>query len=401
MTAAGEIEQGENMAEKPRILVVDDTPANIKVLHNLLREDYSLSVATSGKEALEIAFSDDRPDLVLLDVMMPEMDGHEVCRRLKAEPRTRDVPVIFVTALSEVEDETKGFELGAVDYVTKPIRPPIVQARVATHLELARIRQTLAQQNASMREDLAMAARVQQSLVPKILPSISGLDIAGWTRPSDAVGGDYLDFLSTEEFGGRGLGVVVGDVSGHGPASALLMTATRAILRMRATHPGSLSEIVADLNRHLTADLDGMVAPLGSPVPRFMTLFLALVDAGALTWARAGHDPALLVDAASGAIQELFGNGMALGLLPDQEYEEERIPFSHSGSILAMTTDGVTEAIDGNGEQFGRDRLKQSLLRNAGRTARGIVDGVLADIAAFCGDTPRHDDLTLAIVKRK
>src|SRR5450432_4159165 len=121
--------RGETVNEQPRILIVDDTPANIKVLHNLLREDYALSVATSGAAALEIAFSDDRPDLVLLDVMMPEMDGHEVCRRLKADARTRDVPVIFVTAMSEVEDETKGFELGAVDYITKPIRPPIVEAR--------------------------------------------------------------------------------------------------------------------------------------------------------------------------------------------------------------------------------------------------------------------------------
>ena len=128
------------MNDVPRILIVDDTPANIKVLHNLLREDYVLSVATSGAAALEIAFSDDRPDLVLLDVMMPEMDGHEVCRRFKADPRTRDVPVIFVTSMSEVEDEAKGFALGAVDYISKPIRPPIVEARVATHLELARTR---------------------------------------------------------------------------------------------------------------------------------------------------------------------------------------------------------------------------------------------------------------------
>ena len=95
-----------------------------------------------------------------------------------------------------------------------------------------------------MRGDLALAAKVQQSLLPKILPAFPGLELAGWMRPSDAVGGDYLDFLSTAEFGGRGLGVVVGDISGHGPASALLMTAARAILRIRAAQPGSLAEII-------------------------------------------------------------------------------------------------------------------------------------------------------------
>src|SRR4029079_38650 len=117
-----------------------------------------LSVATSGADALELAGSEDRPDLVLLDIMMPEMDGYEVCRRLKADPRTQDVPVLFVTAISEVDDETKGFSLGAVDYITKPVRPPIVKARVAAHIELALARKTLAAQNKAMRDALAVAA---------------------------------------------------------------------------------------------------------------------------------------------------------------------------------------------------------------------------------------------------
>ena len=156
-------------------------------------------------------------------------------------------------------------------------------------------------------------------------------------RPSDAVGGDYLDFLSTEEFGGRGLGVVVGDISGHGPAAALLMTAARATLRIRAAQPGNLSEIVGDLNRRLAADAAG--------TGRFMTFFLVRVDAGVLTWVRAGHEPALLVDPANGTIQELFGDGMVLGIRPDEVFEERCVPFSNSGSVLVVTTDGITEAM--------------------------------------------------------
>jgi sigma-B regulation protein RsbU (phosphoserine phosphatase) len=380
------------MNEQSRILIVDDTPVNIKVLHNLLREDYALSVATSGAGALEIAFSDDRPDLVLLDVMMPEMDGHEVCRRLKADPRTRDVPVIFVTAMSEVEDETMGFELGAVDYITKPIRPPIVEARVAMQLELARTRQTLAHQNASMRRDLALAAKVQESLLPKILPSFPGIEVAGWMHPSDAVGGDYLDFLSNTEFGGRGLGVVVGDISGHGPASALLMTAARATLRIRASQPGSLAEIIADLNRRLEADVAG--------TGRFMTFFLAQVNDDAVTWVRAGHEPGLLLDPCTGVVTELLGDGMVLGIMPDEEFEELSVPFSNPGSVLVVTTDGITEAMDGSDDMFGRDRLKESLLRYAALPAQGILEGVLFDVAAFSGDTPQNDDVTLVVVKR-
>jgi putative two-component system response regulator len=122
--------------ERATVLVVDDTPDNLSLISGLLKDDYKVKVANSGEKALRIAAADNTPDLILLDIMMPEMDGHEVCRRLKASAQTRDIPVIFLTAKAEVEDEKQGFELGAVDYITKPISPPIVLARVKTHLAL-------------------------------------------------------------------------------------------------------------------------------------------------------------------------------------------------------------------------------------------------------------------------
>lgn len=122
--------------EKQVILVVDDVPANIDVLSEILRPTYQVKVVTNGPMALKIAMASEPPDLILLDIMMPEMDGYEVCRQLKANVSTRNIPVIFVSAMDEVKDETKGFELGAVDYITKPVSPPIVKARVKTHLEL-------------------------------------------------------------------------------------------------------------------------------------------------------------------------------------------------------------------------------------------------------------------------
>jgi putative two-component system response regulator len=121
---------------KQSILVVDDTPDNIDLLSELLKDDYRVRVATSGEKALKIAYSDEPPDLILLDIMMPGLSGLEICRRLKANPDRRGIPVIFVTAMSSVEDEQRGLGLGAVDYITKPISPPIVKARVRTHLAL-------------------------------------------------------------------------------------------------------------------------------------------------------------------------------------------------------------------------------------------------------------------------
>ncbi|MDY0093752.1 MAG: two-component system response regulator [Candidatus Vecturithrix sp.] len=121
---------------KQTILVVDDLPENIEILDGVLRSDYKIKAALTGKKALKIAMQLDAPDLILLDIMMPEMDGYEVCQRLKEQSSTRHIPVIFVTALGELENEAHGFELGAVDYITKPISPAIVRARVRTHLAL-------------------------------------------------------------------------------------------------------------------------------------------------------------------------------------------------------------------------------------------------------------------------
>ncbi len=145
-----------------RILIVDDTPENLDVLGGILRGEYQVKVALNGPRALKIATSDAAPDLILLDVMMPEVDGHEVCRQLKASPKTQDIPIIFVTARTEVEDEAKGFELGAVDYITKPVSPAIVLARVRTHLALRRARRKM--------EDLS--TKLARYLSPQIYQSI-------------------------------------------------------------------------------------------------------------------------------------------------------------------------------------------------------------------------------------
>ena len=125
--------------QRQTILVVDDTPDNLVVITSLLKDIYRVKIATNGKKALQIAFSSEPPDIILLDIMMPEMDGYEVCRQLKSDSQTADIPIIFLTAKSDVEDEIKGFEMGAVDYITKPVSPPIVLARVRTQIRLKKI----------------------------------------------------------------------------------------------------------------------------------------------------------------------------------------------------------------------------------------------------------------------
>jgi len=132
-----------DLSKQQSVLIVDDAKANIDVLAELLRSDFKIRVATNGKKALEIAFSDNPPDLILLDVLMPEMDGYEVCKRLQSSSQTKSIPIIFITGKVSEEDEINGFNLGAMDYITKPFRPVVVKARVSMHAELKRYRDYL------------------------------------------------------------------------------------------------------------------------------------------------------------------------------------------------------------------------------------------------------------------
>ncbi len=161
------------------ILIVDDTQENILLLSEVLDSDYLTKAAIDGERALKIAFSAEPPDLVLLDVMMPGMSGYEVCKRLKENPATRQIPVIFVTAMNEVEDETKGLELGAVDYITKPISPPIVKARAKAHLERYEQKRELERMVVKLEEQARELAAWNQTLEQRVAEGVAKLDRLG------------------------------------------------------------------------------------------------------------------------------------------------------------------------------------------------------------------------------
>ena len=157
---------------KKIVLLVDDAPSNIQVVNSILKDLYKIRIATNGPKALELVKVAPPPDLILLDVLMPGMDGYEVCMRLKADPETKDIPVIFLTGQTETQDETRGFEVGAVDYIHKPFSPAVVKARVQTHLVLRGIREQLAQQLLAIQKELETARLIQQSILPESVPQI-------------------------------------------------------------------------------------------------------------------------------------------------------------------------------------------------------------------------------------
>ena len=181
------------VVDRPAILIVDDTPENISLLKAVLRSEYEIKVATGGKKAIEIARKS-KVDLILLDVMMPDFDGYETCKALKQDEKTRDIPVIFVTALSDADDESKGFECGGVDYIAKPISPPIVRARVRTHLELYNQSRMLArkvrQQTAELMDTrLEIIRRLGQAA--EYRDNETGLHIVRMSRYSQILASEY------------------------------------------------------------------------------------------------------------------------------------------------------------------------------------------------------------------
>jgi sigma-B regulation protein RsbU (phosphoserine phosphatase) len=244
-----------------------------------------------------------------------------------------------------------------------------------------------------LQESLRLATEVQQNLLPEKDPSVPGFDISGISLYCDETGGDYYDFLTIREDAPGRAGIVVGDVSGHGIQSALLMASARASLRQRVSLPGSLSEIVADVNRQLCLDVRESGA--------FMTLFYLAVDSTrrSLRWVRAGHDPAIFFDPDTGTFEELSGKGSPLGFDEELVFEEKEKKGMQQGQIVFIGTDGIWETIDAQGRMFGKQRVHDIIRRHHGLSARQMVQTVIAALQAFRQELKAADDITMVVVK--
>jgi phosphoserine phosphatase RsbU/P len=243
-----------------------------------------------------------------------------------------------------------------------------------------------------LRHSLDVAMQVQQQLLPRAAPTVWGLDVAGHSTYCDETGGDYYDFLVLDQPARDTLLVVLGDVMGHGVASALVMAGVRSVLRDRAEGTGEMAALLGRLNNALSADLEGS---------RFMTMYLARLDARAATmrWASAGHDPALVYDPAANEFHEDPGGDLPLGVMPDTEYAELTAAPLVVGQILMIGTDGVWEMMNPEGEAYGKDRLKEAIRSAADGSAKAIVEAILKSLSAFRRERRPTDDVTFVVIK--
>jgi sigma-B regulation protein RsbU (phosphoserine phosphatase) len=376
----------DSRAEAERILLVDDNPTNLQVLFQTLEgRGYNLLVAKDGETALTIV-KKALPELILLDIMMPGIDGYEVCRQLKENPGTRDIPVIFLSALDDTKDKVRGLDLGAVDYISKPFQADEVIARVNTHLTIHRLQQQLQEQKDALERELEVVAKVQYDLLPKRLPDIKGMKLSAYYKTSRYAGGDYYDIIALPN---DRWGFMVADAEGHSTPAAVRMAMTCALLR---GYPGAASdpgEVLKDLNRTL-CEVVGM---------SFITAIYAVYNGRdqSLSVAKAGHMDPLLYRPADGETAEIPCAGtFAMGI---EDYGE--VPLTEislqAGDRLLFYTDGLTEQFNPEGEMYGLERLRRQLSKDHGDNPREILDAIVDDAERFAKGLPADDDQALLL----
>lgn len=369
------------------ILVVDDSPMNLQVLIRTLNGlGHRILAAKDGPTALDIA-KRTQPDLMLLDVTMPGMDGFEVCRELKAQPETKDTLVIFLSARGEVSDKVSGLELGAIDYITKPIQGEEVLARVAAHLSRRHLERELRQSRDRLDKELVGAARMQRQLLPATMPAHTSITFGSYYQTSRHAGGDYYDVLP---LGGDRFGILVADVSGHGAPAAIVMAMIRAVVH---TYPGVADDppaVLHYINRHFEFLWD---------TPMYATAVYAVVDAARATLriASAGHPLPLSARCGKGITPVTLDTTMCLLWNELSDVPCAEFPLTR-GDRWLFFTDGITDRQAPDGTMFDLDRLAPALARSCNKTPVAIVDAIVSELDSFSGGVEPEDDQTLLVV---
>jgi sigma-B regulation protein RsbU (phosphoserine phosphatase) len=322
------------------------------------------------------------------------MDGYTVCEQLKADELTRDIPIIFISALGETEDKVRAFGVGGVDYVTKPFHVEEVLARVRTHLSLRKLQRQLQEANRKMEQEMILAGEVQASFLPRRPPDIPGWQLAVTLKPARETSGDFYDFHFLPD--GR-LAIVVADVVDKGAGAALYMVLSWSLLRTCAPeYPAQPELSLGEVNRRILVD---------THAEEFVTVFYGVLDpaTGAMAYCNAGHNPPYLVHGQE--FQELGRTGIPLGIFEDVTWERGVVQMA-PGDVLVLYTDGVIDAQNPQEALFGEERLRravraqQELPPTQGSLAQDIRDAIVADIGAFVGDAAQLDDITLLVVAR-
>jgi len=370
-----------------RVLIVDDLRANVDILVQSLRDDYKLSVALDGEHALKAALNNP-PDLVLLDIVMPGLDGYEICRRLRTAEATRSVPIMFLSSLEDVADKARGFELGGNDYLTKPFNVLEVKARVRSLLRAKHYADAV---KAVAERDLRIAREIQMGLLRTDLAAQTGgtgIEVYAALEPAQQVGGDLFEVL---RLGGDRVLVAVGDVSGKGIPAALFMAVTMTLLRSMARLEDAPDRILRRVNDALLEQ---------NPRGMFVTMQCMVFDRAGrrVTCASAGHHAAVRLSPGQPPRLACQSSGRVLGLTPVTDFASETLELV-PGETLVLFTDGVSEASGPDETFFGEERLLEHLAGAPAQGARETTLGIVEAVRRHAAGTKQSDDITVVSVR--
>lgn len=382
--------------EQPmRLLVVDDLEMNRDLLVRRVRRlGHEADVAVNGRDALEKLRA--APwDLVLLDITMPEMDGYDTLRHIKADPLLAHVPVVMVSAIDETDSVVRCLELGADDYLTKPFNPVILQARIESSLAKKRLADQRRMVLQALSREMDIGQRIQQGFLPDAMPVLAGWDLAGRCTPARRVSGDFYDAFPLPS--GR-LALIVADVCDKGVGAALYMALFRTLLRAMACH-ASAGESPADTLQRTVAFTNDYIATVHSRENMFATVFFAILDpaSGHFDYVNAGHDAPMIRRRSGADLVRLAPSGAAVGV-----WAGNRCPVQTNtlgpGDSLFVYTDGATEAAGQTGP-FGETALQQ-VIATGSEKASEMLATVHARLAAHVGSFDQYDDITMLYVVR-
>ena len=387
---------------KPRILIVDDEPFNVDYLEQELEgADHETIVAVNGQEALD-QVKHQAPDLILLDIMMPVLDGFEVLARLKANPATRNIPVIVISAQSDLRSVVRGIQLGAEDYLPKPFEPTLLHARVSSSLDKKRLHDLEQLYLKSLQREMDIAREIQLGFLPAELPPVAGWEIAAYLKAAHNVAGDFYDaFLLPDGH----LACVIGDVCDKGVGAALFMTLFRSLIR--ATSTSAVSTLECDVTsltpaerlRHVVSFTNNYLVEIHGGANMFATVFIGFFNlhTGALSYINCGNEPPLW-RTSRGEITALKPTGPVVGVIPGAAFTVKEVTLDKH-DLLLVFTDGIPDACNSADESFGRARLLTLLQEDAAIPAR-LVTRIEECLQQFIGSADQFDDITFLAIKR-
>jgi serine phosphatase RsbU (regulator of sigma subunit) len=374
------------MRTPPRILIVEDNPAGLEILQMRLEaHNYEIITATDGEAGLAMA-KNNQPDLILLDIMMPKMDGIEVCRHIKGDHHMPFMPIIMVTAKADSKDVVAGLEAGGDEYLTKPVDQAALVARVKSMLRIKGLHDTVLEQSARLKAQLETATKIQTLFWPKIPQLEAGSHIWAVSVPASYVGGDLYDVIPLPD---ESLLVYVADVCGKGVPAALIMAALSTRIRSEALLQSEVDKLLESLNQTMFSLISEEVL--------FATIVLARYwpSSGQMQFTVGGHlQPLWIVENGIGNFPAL--NGISLGIQEHVHFDKKEIILSPGESVLFFT-DGIVEASNENNELFGNDRLLGLLEQTTGPP---WGNALLDLINNWRGNAPVSDDLTLLEIWR-